>query len=157
MCVNIYKHKGQIRSPFFNCPIAGQDLVANGGFMQIWGRCLIARTEERRLLKCVGRSELGLKKVYFSIFGNYWGANNHEIVRAQRRTELGVHDSVPHRTPASGWDRLEVHFSVVKMLSTAFFFYFHYEMLSEQVIFTFMPLILFLLLQWSFSATYLTN
>lgn len=120
--MNIYKHKGQIRSPFFNCPIAGQDLVANGGFMQIWGRCLIARTEERRLLKCVGRSELGLKKVYFSIFGNYWGANNHEIVRAQRRTELVVHDSVPQRTPASGWDRLEVHFSVVKMLSTAFFF-----------------------------------
>lgn len=35
VCVNIYKHKGQIRSPFFNCPIAGQDLVANGGFMQI--------------------------------------------------------------------------------------------------------------------------
>lgn len=68
------------------------------------------------VLQCVRCSVLGLKNMYFSIFGNYRGTNNQENVRARRRA-----NSVRRGTPASGRVCPEVHFSVVQMLSTAYF------------------------------------
>lgn len=69
------------------------------------------------VLQCVRCSVLGLKNVYFSIFGNYRGTNNQENVRAQTH-RLGP---MWRTRPASGRVCPEVHFSVVQMLSTAYF------------------------------------
>lgn len=104
VCVYIYKHlRVKERALIFKwsySPIAGQDLAPYGGLMQIWDRCLIAWTMESWLKQFLNMLSVeypvlgqwvlaySMKKMYFSSFGNYWGANNHEKVHAHRHTEL---------------------------------------------------------------------
>lgn len=57
-------------------------------------------------------------------------------------------------TGASGWDRLEVHFSVVKMLSTAYFSTSTMKCCQSRLNSHLCHWFCFFLLQWSFSATH---
>lgn len=124
-CVHIsilrVKKRALIFKGFYS-PIAGQDLVPYGGFMQIWDRCLIAWTMESWLKQFLNvlsvethawPMSVGIIYEKRCIFLETIGANNH----AHRHTELlrllylfKIQTPCTLTTQISWRDPLEVHF-----------------------------------------------
>lgn len=125
--------------------------------MQVRGRCSSAWTAQSWLLKmCHFFQSLAWKKCIFLFLETIEVPTTMKSYVHRDAPNLVVHDIVPRCTPASGWDRLEVHFSV-KMLSTAYFSTSTMKCCQSRLHSHLCHWFGFFLLQWSFSATHLNS